>query len=40
MDILLVTDRRSERITEQVLIEVLELLKEQIATKRWQTKYD
>ncbi|MBZ9539341.1 ion transporter [Modicisalibacter tunisiensis] len=40
MDILLVTDRRSERITEQVLIEVLELLKEQIATKRWQTRYD
>lgn len=40
MDILLVTDRRSERITEQVLIETLELLKEQIATKRWQTRYD
>ncbi|WP_129140406.1 ion transporter [Modicisalibacter coralii] len=40
MDVLLVSDRRSERITEQVLIEVLELLKEQVATKRWQTKYD
>ncbi len=40
MDILLVADTRSERITEQVLIETLELLKEQIATKRWQQRYD
>ncbi|GAA5171900.1 MULTISPECIES: hypothetical protein [Halomonadaceae] len=40
MDILMVADTRSERITEQVLIETLELLKEQIATKRWQQRYD
>lgn len=40
MDILMVTDTRSERITEQVLVEVLELLKEQIATKRWKQRYD
>ncbi|MDW5378466.1 ion transporter [Halomonas sp. HP20-15] len=40
MDILMVADTRSERITEQVLIETLELLKEQIATKRWLQRYD
>lgn len=39
-DALVETDTRSERITEQVLVDVLEILKEQVATKRWQDKYD
>ncbi|SDL42539.1 hypothetical protein SAMN05661010_01675 [Modicisalibacter muralis] len=39
-DALVATDTRSERITEQVLIDVLEILKEQVATKRWQDRYD
>lgn len=38
-DALVATDTRSERITEQVLVDVLEILKEQVATKRWQDKY-
>ncbi|HET8791257.1 MAG TPA: ion transporter [Modicisalibacter sp.] len=39
-DALVETDTRSERITEQVLVDVLEILKEQVATKRWQDRYD
>ncbi|WP_168012341.1 ion transporter [Halomonas salinarum] len=34
------TDPKTEQITEQVLIDMLELLKEQIAVKGWQHKYD
>jgi len=39
MDIMLAADTRGDRITEQVLIETLELLKEQIATRSWQQRY-
>ncbi|MEC9482935.1 MAG: ion transporter [Halomonas sp.] len=38
-DALTETNTRSERITEQVLIGILELLKEQIAVKQWREKY-
>ncbi len=38
-DVLVETDERSERITEQVLVDMLEVLKEQIGTKRWHEKY-
>lgn len=38
-DALVETDKRSEHITEQVLVDILEILKEQVATKRWQEKY-
>ncbi|MCG7601412.1 ion transporter [Halomonas sp. McH1-25] len=38
-DALLITDRRTDRITERVLIDVLELLKEQVAVKQWRDKY-
>ncbi|MDI5885662.1 ion transporter [Cobetia amphilecti] len=34
------TDPRTEQITEQVLIDMLELLKERIAVKSWQKKYE
>ncbi|MDT8895898.1 ion transporter [Halomonas sp. I1] len=34
------TDPQTEQITEQVLMDMLELLKEQIAVKGWQHKYD
>ncbi|MFG6177842.1 ion transporter [Halomonas sp. THAF12] len=34
------TDPHTEQITEQVLVDMLELLKEQIAVKGWQHKYD
>ncbi|UYG07171.1 ion transporter [Halomonas sp. M4R1S46] len=34
------TDPHSEQITEQVLVDMLELLKEQIAVKGWQHKYE
>ncbi|MFM9269739.1 ion transporter [Halomonas elongata] len=34
------TDPQTEQITEQVLVDMLELLKEQIAVKGWQHKYD
>ncbi|MBR9753373.1 MAG: ion transporter [Gammaproteobacteria bacterium] len=34
------TDPRTEQITEQVLIDMLELLKERIAVKGWQKKYE
>ncbi|TFH86884.1 ion transporter [Billgrantia azerbaijanica] len=34
------TDSHSEQITEQVLVDMLELLKEQIAVKGWQHKYE
>ncbi|MFG6138061.1 ion transporter [Halomonas sp. B23F22_10] len=33
------TDPETERITEQVLVDMLDLLKEQIAVKGWQHKY-
>ncbi|MEP4557376.1 ion transporter [Cobetia amphilecti] len=33
------TDPRTEQITEQVLIDMLDLLKERIAVKSWQKKY-
>ncbi|MDT8879493.1 ion transporter [Halomonas saccharevitans] len=33
------TDPETERITEQVLVDMLELLKEQIAVKGWQHRY-
>ncbi|MGC3873706.1 ion transporter [Halomonas sp. GXIMD04776] len=39
-DVMLQTDQRTNQITEQVLIDSLELIKEQIATKQWQVKYD
>ncbi|SHF37777.1 hypothetical protein SAMN02745148_02482 [Modicisalibacter ilicicola DSM 19980] len=39
-DVLLEPDQRSDRITEQVLIDSLELIKEQVATKQWQAKYE
>ena len=38
-DAMLVTDTRTDRITERVLIDILELLKEQIAVKQWRDKY-
>ncbi|TDX29922.1 hypothetical protein DFO67_106163 [Modicisalibacter xianhensis] len=38
-DALLVTDTRTDRITERVLIDILELLKEQVAVKQWRDKY-
>lgn len=34
------TDPKTEQITEQVLVDMLELLKEQIAVKRWQQHYE
>ncbi|CBV41366.1 ion transporter [Halomonas elongata] len=34
------TDPQTEQITEQVLVDMLELLKEQIAVKGWQHKYE
>ncbi|GED41491.1 ion transporter [Cobetia marina] len=34
------TDPRTEQITEQVLIDMLDLLKERIAVKSWQKKYE
>ncbi|MCK2184095.1 ion transporter [Halomonas getboli] len=34
------TDSHTEQITEQVLVDMLDLLKEQIAVKGWQHKYD
>jgi len=34
------TDPETERITEQVLVDMLELLKEQIAVKGWQHRYE
>jgi len=34
------TDPETERITEQVLMDMLELLKEQIAVKGWQHRYE
>ena len=33
------TDPHTEQVSEQVLVDMLELLKEQIAVKRWQEKY-
>lgn len=40
VDTLLITDTRTDRITEQVLIDTLEILKEQIAVKQWRDRYD
>jgi hypothetical protein len=34
------TDSQTEQITEQVLVDMLELLKEQIAVKSWQNRYE
>ncbi|WP_300273772.1 ion transporter [Halomonas sp.] len=34
------TDPHTEQVTEQVLVDMLELLKEQIAVKGWQHRYD
>ncbi|MDN3524677.1 ion transporter [Halomonas sabkhae] len=34
------TDQQTEQITEQVLVDMLELLKDQIAVKSWQNKYE
>ncbi|MDN3521895.1 ion transporter [Halomonas ramblicola] len=39
-DAWLSTDAHTERVTEQVLVELLELLKEQIATQQWRHKYE
>lgn len=39
-DALLVSDKRSDRITERVLIDILDILKEQVAIKQWRDKYD
>lgn len=39
VDTLLITDTRTDQITEQVLIDTLEILKQQIAIKRWHGKY-
>lgn len=38
-DALLAPDDQSDHITEQVLVDSLELIKEQVATKQWQIKY-
>lgn len=38
-DALTQSDTRTERITERVLIDILELLKEQVAVKQWRSKY-
>ncbi|GHA98579.1 ion transporter [Modicisalibacter luteus] len=38
-DALLITDTRTDRITERVLVDILELLKEQVAVKQWRDKY-
>lgn len=35
LDSLLQTDARSDRVTEDVIVQMLELLKEQVATQRW-----
>ncbi|WP_245686081.1 ion transporter [Terasakiispira papahanaumokuakeensis] len=35
LDSLLHTDERSDRVTEEVMVEMLALLKEQVATQRW-----
>nr|WP_299243598.1 ion transporter [uncultured Halomonas sp.] len=39
-DVMLETDQRTNQITEQVLIDSLELVKEQVAVKQWQNRYD
>lgn len=39
VDTMLMTDTRTDRITEQVLIDTLEILKQQIAVKQWRTRY-
>ena len=39
-DVMLESDHRTNQITEQVLIDSLELLKDQVATKQWQAKYE
>ncbi|WP_227367432.1 ion transporter [Halomonas sp. M20] len=39
-DVMLETDQRTNQITEQVLIDSLELIKEQVAVKQWQNRYN
>ncbi|GAB2793121.1 hypothetical protein GCM10027040_19190 [Halomonas shantousis] len=39
IDVWLHVDERTDRITEHILIEVLEVIKSQIETKRWQENY-
>lgn len=39
-DALLATDEHTEKLTERVLIDILEILKEQIAVKQWHDKYE
>ncbi|WP_048306424.1 ion transporter [Halomonas sp. PR-M31] len=39
-DVMLETDQRTNQITEQVLIDCLELVKDQVAVKQWQQRYD
>ncbi|MBN8411132.1 ion transporter [Halomonas litopenaei] len=40
LDAWLRTDPETEQITEQVLVDMLELLKDRIAIKRWQERYE
>lgn len=39
-DTWLQVDEHTDRVTEQVLVDMLELLKEQIAVKQWRRRYD